>query len=116
MPQDDSWRAPFDPERRSTPDDFGGLDEDPNKPEIPQITGREAREQRQEERRQKRHDYYSERYGDRSAEARRTAGPAEQVSAEQANAAMGIGGGGGNQELVAAIRELIAAVRGMGGN
>lgn len=115
MPQDDSWRAPFDPERRSTQDDFDALDSDPNKPDPPRITGREAREQRQEERRQQRNEYYSERYGDRSREARRTAGPTEQVSVEQANASMGIGGGG-NQELVAAIRELIAAVRGMGGN
>lgn len=96
------------------------VDQDPNKPEIPKISREDyyanrsqQREDYQQGRRQQKADYYAERYGRDHSMARGAS--VEQVSAEQANATMGIGGGG-NQELVAAIRELIAAVRGMGGN
>lgn len=117
MPMDDSFRAPFDPLRRSAAEDQPNLDkvdEDPNKPDPPSFAERRS-------------DYYEERHGKDSFYARRNRAreeraasrePAQQVSAEAANQSVGIGGGSdmGNKELVAAIRELIAAVRTMGGN
>ena len=72
---------------------------------------RQQRQDYREGRKRDRADYYAERYGDDHAQAEgRTV---QQATAEEANAAIGVGG---DQELVAAIRELIVAVRGIQGS
>ena len=108
------------PQGESEEEMLAGVDNDPNKPDIPPIADtttrrREAREARRETRRANRYERAVERYGEGSSQAQRYAPeePTQQMSAEQANAAIGVGG---DQELVAAIRELIAAVRSMSGN
>ena len=107
------------PQGDSEEEMLAGVDNDPNKPEIPPIADtttrrREAREARRETRRANRYERMVERYGEGSRQAQRYAPeePVEQVTAEEANKAIGVGG---DQELVAAIRELIAAVRGIQG-
>lgn len=101
--------------------DLDKVFDDPNRPTEPEPAPmsrdeyREGRRQQRQDfregRRRQRADYYAERYGDDHAQAEgRTV---QQVSADEANAAIGVGG---DQELVAAIRELIAAVRGIQGS
>ena len=101
------------PQGESEEEMLDRVDDDPNKPPIPDVADTTTR--RRETRRANRHARAVERYGEGSSQAQRYAPeePVQQVSAEQANASIGVGG---DQELVAAIRELIAAVRTMSGN
>ncbi len=108
------------PQGESEDEMLDRVDDDPNKPPIPDVADtttrrRQYREGRRELRRQNRYDRAVEMYGEDSRQAREhlPEEPTQQMTAEQANAAIGAGG---DQELVAAIRELIAAVRSMSGN